>query len=103
MRRSSNNNVNGGQSSATTAGTNEGRLDHNSSQIELQESDDEVETPKEEPPKEAFDITKETGQRGAKPESNQILTEEVNLVGSKKEKMIEVFRNCTEIREMIVS
>jgi hypothetical protein len=42
MRRSSNNNVGGGQSSTTTAGTNEGRgIDHNSSQMELQDSEDD--------------------------------------------------------------
>ena len=42
MRRSSNNNVGGGQSSTTTAGTNEGRIEHNSSQLDIQDSDEEV-------------------------------------------------------------
>ena len=69
--------------------------------MELQESDDEV--PERNIASTPLDIANETGQRGAKPESNEILENETSLVGSKKEKMIEVFRNCTEIREMLTS
>ena len=50
-----------------------------------------------------FNIEEETGERGAQPESNQIRDNEVRLIGQKKEKCLEIFRNNSEIREMTLS
>lgn len=69
--------------------------------VELQESDEEV-APRHESVK-SFDFKNETGERGADPESNQLRDTEKTLVGSKKDKMMEVFRNSTEIRGMLVN
>ena len=51
----------------------------------------------------AFNLATETGERGAKPESNQIRDAEMTAIAQKKDKCMEIFRNNTEIREMIVS
>jgi len=51
----------------------------------------------------SFCLERETGQRGAKPESNQIHETEDKLIQQKKEKIIQIFKNNTDIREMIVS
>lgn len=50
-----------------------------------------------------FDLATETGERGAKPESNQIRDTEMTAIGSKKDKCMEIFRNSTEIREALTS
>lgn len=50
-----------------------------------------------------FVLEKETGKRGAEPESNKILDTEQTLLGHKKDKCIEVIRQSTEIHELIVS
>ena len=54
-------------------------------------------------PRRTFNIETETGARGAKEESNELLNTEETAIKQKKEKCIEIFRNCTEIREIIVS
>ena len=53
--------------------------------------------------KHTFNLETETGQRGAKPESNKILDSEQELLHLKKDKTLEIFRNCTEVRELVMS
>ena len=50
-----------------------------------------------------FNIQNETGERGAQPESNRILDNEETLIRQKKEKCIEIFRNNSEIRDILTS
>lgn len=47
--------------------------------------------------RQSFDIRRETGQRGAKPESNQIREKEISLIGSKKDKLYEIFKGSSDI------
>ena len=51
----------------------------------------------------AFNLATETGERGAKPECNSIRDAEMTAIAQKKDKCMEIFRNNTEIRELIVS
>ena len=50
-----------------------------------------------------FNIQNETGERGAQPDSNKILENEQTLIRQKKEKCIEIFRNNSEIRDILTS
>lgn len=54
-------------------------------------------------PNQPFCLETETGERGAKPESNLILDTEVKLIDEKREKVQQLLRNTTEIREMVTS
>lgn len=50
-----------------------------------------------------FNLSNETGERGADPDSNQILDKESLLINQKKDKCKEIFRNNSDIREIITS
>ena len=50
-----------------------------------------------------FNLANETGERGAQEDSNQILDKEQLLVTQKKDKCKEIFRNNSDIREIITS
>jgi len=50
-----------------------------------------------------FRLEEETGQRGAQPESNQIKESENKLIQQKRDKCNEIFRNNSDIRDMITS
>ena len=88
-------------SKATTANTNEGRRS-DEELVDPGSDDDDIDVNAVFPQKQ-FVLSEETGEKGAKPESNQILDTETTLIRSKKDKLIEVFRNSTEIRELITS
>lgn len=87
-------------SKSTTANTNE----NVPPMEEFQNSDDEQpEHLYPAAPRTNFNIQNETGQRGAKPESNQNRDNELTMIKQKKEKCLELFRNNGDIREMIIS
>ena len=50
-----------------------------------------------------FNLANETGERGAQEDSNQILDKEQLLITQKKDKCKEIFRNNSDIREIITS
>ena len=71
------------------------------SELQLQADSDDDDLIEDSAPRAAFNIENETGARGAKPESNQILETEESLIQARKEKCLEVFRNNTDIRDLI--
>ena len=87
-------------SKSTSANTNGDRI-HSG---ELQASDDEEsEQDQIHSPAAPFHIENETGQRGAKPESNQILDTELTLLNQKKDKMVEIMKGSSEIHGLLTS
>ncbi len=48
-------------------------------------------------------MANETGERGAKKESNELLNVEQHLIGSKKDKCLETFKSCNEIRALMTN
>lgn len=48
-----------------------------------------------------FDITKESRERGAKPDSNLIKEKEVALISSKHDKIVEIFKSSSEIYSLL--
>ena len=95
--------MNGSQQSHSTNANTHDRQSHNEEGLKSPESDNDG-TP--EPfviQRKPFCLETETGERGAKPESNKILDNEQQLLHLKKDKCLEIFRNCTEVREAIVS
>ena len=99
QRRSSGTNVNAHSSQSTTANTYENQLtDHPSPESELGEAEQAAINAC--PP---FLIENETGQKGAKPESNIILDLEVNLVDQKRDKLYEVFKSSSEVHSLVTS
>ena len=87
-------------SNSTSANTNGDRINSG----ELHDSDDEEGS--EDPihsPAAPFHLENETGRRGAKPESNQILDSELTLLNQKKDKMVEIMKGSSEIHALLTS
>ena len=95
-------NITGSQNSkSTTAHTNEGRVSRED--VFMGDSDNEDGGSPYKAARPAFNLATETGERGAKPECNSIRDAEMTAIAQKKDKCMEIFRNNTEIRELIVS
>lgn len=101
LKKNSNMNVNASQNSNSTNANTHERQSHD--EFRGPDSDNEGATEPVLIRKRTFSLETETGQRGAQPESNQILDKEQTLIAQRKDKCLEVFRNCTEIRDAIVS
>ena len=104
LRKNSNMGMNGSQQSqSTNTNTQHDRQSHNEGPLVGPDSDNDATTEPVVIQRQAFCLENETGQRGAQPESNKILETEQQLLHLKQDKCLEIFRNCTEIREAIVS
>lgn len=110
VRKSSNGGLNG-SSKSTTAHTNDNREILRQStglqgEIRDPDSDDDIQEPDSAQPhfqRPEFVLEQETGQRGAKPESNKNLEVEQTALTQKKDKCMEIFKNSSEVRELITS
>ena len=100
-------NINQSQNSKSTSASNNDRINsHDAEQFNIPMDSENEELPMmkvNQVGEQGFNIQNETGERGAEPDSNKILENEETIIKQKKEKCIEIFRNNSEIRDILTN